>query len=161
MADNPMSEFRRDISFNVSSLENGRIKLCGTMRDVYHDIVLEVLVNGDTLVIEGAQVEFRKSPEDECINAAGRLQLLVGAVIGRGLNKRILEAVGGEEGCGNLRTILTGLLPLAMNVKAARGFSDENAMMESIRQKLRGTCAGYPASGPGVNVITDKETFTA
>lgn len=161
MTENPMGEFNRDISFKVSRLGNDRIKLCGTMRDVYHDIVLEVLVSMDALAIEGVQVEFRKCPEDYCHRAAERLQLLVGVVIGKGLNKKILEAVGGEEGCGNLRTILTGLLPLAMNVKAAHGFSDEKEMMESIRQKLRGTCAGYPAAGSGSQIIKDKETFIA
>lgn len=144
MSHNLMGAFQRDISYRLQAREDGRIALTATMKDVYHDILIEVLVNGDSLTIEAARVEFRKCPEDYCLNAADRLRLLEGVTIGKGLNKRILEALGGENGCGNLRNMLLGLLPLAMNVKAAAGFDDEEAMMTNIREKLRGTCAGYP-----------------
>lgn len=144
MSHNLMGSFQRDIRYCVSREEGGRIKLTASMKDIYHDILMEVLVNGESLVIEAALVEFRKCPESYCHDAAGRLERLVGVTIGKGLNSRIAEALGGGEGCGNLRNMLLGLLPLAMNVKAAEGFDDEDAMMENIREKLRGTCAGYP-----------------
>lgn len=144
MSSNLMGDFRRDISFQVSQPGGGRIRLTATMRDVYHDILLEAVVNGDNLCIEGLRAEFTRCPEQACPRAAERLQRLVGVIIGRGLNRRIAEALGGGEGCGNLRLMLSGLLPLAINVTAAQGFDDEQAMMESIRGKLHGSCAGYP-----------------
>jgi hypothetical protein len=30
-----------------------------------------------------------------------------------------------------------------MNVKAAAGYSDEREMLDSIRERLTGSCAGY------------------
>jgi hypothetical protein len=59
-----------------------------------------------------------------------------------------MEVLGGSEGCGNLRNLLLGLLPLALNVKAAAGFSDEQEMLDAIHEQLRGTCAGYTDSDP-------------
>ena len=150
MTDNLMGDFRRDISFQVSRPGDGRIQLTATMRDVYHDILLEAVVHGDNLCIEGLRAEFTRCPEQACPHAADRLQRLVGVVIGRGLNRIIIDALGGGAGCGNLRIMLLGLLPLAMNVKAAQGFADEEAMMGSIREKLRGSCAGYPEDDTGL-----------
>ena len=144
MTDNLMGNFRRDITYQVAQPQENRIQLTATMRDVYHDILVEVLVDADTLAIEALQAEFVRCPEKACPNATERLQSLVGVVIGRGLNRKIMDALGGGAGCGNLRIMLLGLLPLAMNVKAADGFADEQAMMGSIRGKLRGSCAGYP-----------------
>jgi hypothetical protein len=71
------------------------------------------------------------------------MERLVGFIIGRGLNRKLQEVFGGGEGCGNLRTMLLGLLPLALNVKAAAGFADEEEMLDSIRERLTGSCAGY------------------
>ena len=144
MCDNSMNDFQRDITYRISNSDDGRIRLSATMRDRYHDIVLEVVVNGETLAIEGVVAEFRKCPTAECPNAAERLNHLTGIVIGKGLNKHIIEAMGGEEGCGNLRNLLLGLLPLAINVKAAAGFTDEQAMLDKMSEHMRGACAGYP-----------------
>ena len=144
MSDNPMNEFQRDISYRISNSDDGRIRLSATMRDRYHDIVLEVAVNGETLTIEGVATEFRKCPTIDCHHAAERLNRLTGIVIRKGLNKQIVEAMGGEEGCGNLRNLLLGLLPLAINVKAAAGFTDEQAMLDKMSEHMHGTCAGYP-----------------
>jgi hypothetical protein len=150
MNKNLMGSFQRDISFRVSLPGDNRIQLTATMRDVYHDILVEVLVDADTLKTEALRAEFIRCPEQVCPNAAERLQDLVGVVIGRGLNRKIIDALGGGNGCGNLRIMLLGLLPLAMNVKAADGFADEQAMMGSIREKLRGSCAGYPENETGL-----------
>jgi len=74
------------------------------------------------------------------------MSLLVGTVIGKGLNKRLIEIFGGGEGCGNIRTMLMGLLPLALNAKAADGIKDQTEMLEKISKQLSGTCIGYPSN---------------
>lgn len=144
MNSNLMNEFQRDISYRIRNSNDGRIRLSATMRDCYHDIVLEVVVNEESLAIEGVVADFRQCPTTECPNAAEQLSRLTGITIGKGLNKQIVEALGGEEGCGNLRNLLLGLLPLAINVKAATGFTDEETMLDKMSEQMRGTCAGYP-----------------
>ncbi len=143
MQRNTMEDFQRDISYRALKREDGRVSLTALLRDRFHDIEVEVVADLDTLVITAAGVDVRKSPTLDCRNVAARLDGLVGVTIGKGLNRKLMEVLGGGEGCGNIRNLLLGLLPLAMNVKASAGFTDEREMLDAIHEKLRGTCAGY------------------
>lgn len=139
-----MGNFERSINYKISQPGGEQILLTATMRDVYHDILLEVKVRFEDLVITGLNVEFFRAPETLCVNASKRLQNMVGIKIGKGLTKAIMNCMGGSEGCVNLRHLLSGLLPLAMNVKAAAGEKDERVMLDNIRDALAGACSGYP-----------------
>lgn len=138
-----MEDFQRDISYRLLKREDGHLALTATLRDCFHDIEMQILVDGETLAITSAQVDFRKSPSADCPNVSKRLAGLIGVIIGKGLNRKLMEVLGGGEGCGNLRNLLLGLLPLAMNVKASAGIRDEREMLDTIHEKLLGTCAGY------------------
>lgn len=139
---NAMEDFRRDISYHVQRNDD-LIVLTAHLKDHFHDIRMEVLADLESLKITAAWVNFVRHPAEDCPNVAWRMERLVGFTIGRGLNRLLQETFGGGEGCGNLRVMLLGLLPLAMNVKAAAGFTDESAMLDSIRERLTGSCAGY------------------
>jgi len=138
-----MAEFQRDFTYRTSLRDDG-LHLTATMTDRFHDLELEVIVDLDTMTITVATAEFRRSPSRFCPNVAAGMDKLAGTVIGRGMNRRLLELFGGSDGCGNIRTILAGLLPLALNVRAARGIDDEQELLDSISTKLAGSCAGYP-----------------
>ena len=138
-----MEDFKRNISYHVQRSDDGRIVLTACLKDRFHDIRMEVLVDFESLKITAARVNFVRHPSEDCPNVASRMERLVGFTIGRGLNRKLQETFGGGEGCGNLRVMLLGLLPLAMNIKAAAGFSNEKAMLDSIRERLQGSCAGY------------------
>lgn len=140
---NAMEDFKRDISFHVKRDVDDQIILTALLKDCFHDIRMEVLVDLGSLAILAARVNFVRHPTEDCPNAAWRIERLVGFTIGRGLNRKLQEVFGGGEGCGNLRLLLQGLLPLAMNVKAAAGFTDEKQMLDSIKKRLAGSCAGY------------------
>jgi len=140
---NVFDDFQRDISYRIFRCEGG-IALTATMKDVFHDIFLEVRVDPDTMRIGSAMVNFLKHPTEYCPEIERAMAALVGTVIGKGMTRRLLELFGGSEGCGNIRTMLMGLLPLALNAKAAAGIEDKDAMLEKIRRELTGTCIGYP-----------------
>lgn len=140
---NSMEDFRRDISYRLLKRADGRILLTGTLQDRFHDVLLEVVVAGDSLAIEEIRVDFRKSPSPGCRNLSPRLEQLVGVAIGKGLNRQLMTVLGSGEGCGNIRTMLLGLLPLALNLQAAAGITDEQEMLDRIHEKLLGTCVGY------------------
>jgi hypothetical protein len=141
--DNVFDDFTRDISYRIYRCLEG-IALTATMKDVFHDIFIEIIVDAGNLRIISARVNFLKQPTDYCQLIDKAMSLLVGTVIGKGLNKRLIEIFGGGEGCGNIRTILMGLLPLALNAKAARGIKDQKEMLTKISKELTGTCIGYP-----------------
>ena len=141
--DSAFEDFTRDISYRIfRSLEG--IALTATLKDVFHDIFIEIIVDADNLRILSARVNFLKQPTDYCQQIDKAMSALVGTVIGKGLNKRLIEIFGGSEGCGNIRTMLMGLLPLALNAKAASGIKDQNEMLTKISKELKGTCIGYP-----------------
>ena len=140
---NAMENFKRDISYHVQKGDDCQIVLTGHLKDRFHDVRMEVLVDMESLRITAARVNFIRHPSEDCPSVAWRMEQLVGFVIGKGLNRKLQETFGGGEGCGNLRLMLQGLLPLAMNVKAASGYSDEQEMLDSIRDRLTGSCAGY------------------
>lgn len=139
---NAMEDFRRDISYHVRRNDD-QIILTANLKDHFHDIRMEVLADFESLAITAARVNFIRHPTEDCPNVAWRMEHLVGFKIGKGLNKKLQETFGGGEGCGNLRVMLLGLLPLAMNVKATAGFTDEGEMLDSIMERLVGSCAGY------------------
>lgn len=140
---NTMEDFQRDLSYRVLKQEDGTVRLFGTLKDRFHDIAVEIVVNASTMAIVSASVDFQRSPTTDCCNVSTRLAGLAGVVIGKGLQKKLIEILGGGEGCGNLRTMLAGLLPLALNVRAAEGIRDEREMLDMIHEKLMGCCAGY------------------
>lgn len=146
---NVMEDFQRDFSYRLVKRED-TILLTATMKDIFHDIYLEVVADIETLAVNAASVDFRKAPSEQCPNVQPALAKIVGMTIGKGMNRKIMESLGGGDGCGNIKNMLLGLLPLAINVKAAAGITDEKEMMTTIHNKLRGTCAGY-ASEPGTD----------
>lgn len=140
---NSMEDFRRDISYHVYRSDDLHISLQARLMDRFHDIRMEVLVELDTLKISAAGVDFIRNPSFDCPSVAAKMECLIGFVIGRGLNRKLQDVFGGGDGCGNLRLMLQGLLPLAINVKASVGFDDEDEMLASISERLAGSCAGY------------------
>lgn len=142
---NVFDDFKRDISYRVFK-EGQEIALTATMQDIFHDIFLEIRVNPENIMIVSARADFLKYPTDFCAQIDKAMTELIGVVIGKGINKKLVEIFGGSEGCGNIRTLLTGLLPLALNAKAASGAKNQGEFLEKIRKELTGTCIGYPSN---------------
>ncbi|HEY6009390.1 MAG TPA: DUF2889 domain-containing protein, partial [Geobacteraceae bacterium] len=146
MQRNTMEDFRRDISYRVLKREDGQLSLTALLRDRFHEIEAEVVADLETLKITAAGVDIRRSPTPDCGNIAARMNGLVGFTIGKGLSLKLRQVFGGGDGCGNIRNLLIGLLPLALNVRACTGILDERQMLDTIHEKLRGACVGY--AGP-------------
>lgn len=109
---NAMEDFKRDISYHVQRNDD-LIVLTAHLKDRFHDIRMEVLADFESLKITAARVNFVRHPSADCPNVAWRMERLVGFTIGRGLNRMLQETFGGGEGCGNLRIMLQGLLPVS------------------------------------------------
>jgi hypothetical protein len=140
---NVFDDFQRDISYRICR-RDGKIAMTATMKDVFHDIFVAITVEPDTMVISSALVNFIRHPAENCPAVEQAMSRLVGTVVGKGMTRRLVDIFGGGEGCGNIRTMLMGLLPLALNARASEGISDQAEMLAKIKQELTGTCAGYP-----------------
>lgn len=140
---NSMEDFKRSIDYRLLKLDATTARLTGTIQDRFHDVEVVVLVDIDSMTITDVTMAFRQSPTTDCNNVRNRIPELVGITIGPGMGRSLMKALGGTEGCGNVRTLLLGLLPLALNLKASAGINDERQMLDKIHQQLQGTCAGY------------------
>ncbi len=138
-----MDEFKRDISMKFTKRENGEILITTGLVDCFHDIVMTIVVDCDTMVIKDIDVNFAKAPRPDCANVKDRLSQLVGTPISRGLTKKLFHVLGGNKGCSNLRNMLLCALPIALNFQVAAGIEDHTELLDGIHEQFVGTCIGY------------------
>lgn len=141
---NNMEAFRRELIYQTQVQDDESILLIGTLKDTYHDIRVEIVVDIETLTISNSCCVVKAAPSPYCDAIQELITGMEGVVIGKGLSRRLNEILGGQGGCGNLRTILIGLLPLVLNVKASLGLTDDEEILETIHTRLQGSCVGYP-----------------
>lgn len=138
-----MIGFQRNITFSIGRAADSSLVVTATMVDRFHDLAVKTTMAPDTLAIRAITADFSRSPTGNCQRIQERLDLLVGFPVGKGLTRKIFEVLGGSEGCGNLRMLLLGLLPLAINARISEGIDDVWEMLDSIHHQLSGTCVGY------------------
>ncbi|WP_321530468.1 DUF2889 domain-containing protein [uncultured Desulfuromonas sp.] len=138
-------DFQRTVRYSISQHpQQGNFILKAHLEDRLHDIETVLTTTPDTLEILSATVQFRRSPSPLCSQTEKRFARLVGLTIGKGLSYNLKERLGGGEGCGNLRTMMLGLLPLAINARVSQDCESDEQAMEMMQQQLQGTCAGFP-----------------
>ena len=137
-------DFQRTVNYSISHHPHGQFILKAKMEDRLHDIETVLTTTNDTLEILTASVRFVRSPSPFCAQAEQRFSSLVGLQIGKGLSSKLRERLAGGEGCGNLRTMMLGLLPLAINARVSQDCESEEQALELMQQELEGSCAGFP-----------------
>ena len=75
---NAMEDFKRDISYHVLKSDDDRIVLTAHLKDRFHDIRMELLVDFESLTINAARVNFVRHPTEDCPAVARRMEQLVG-----------------------------------------------------------------------------------
>lgn len=96
---------KRDIGIEAFELENGNLMLESTLLDPYHLIRLNLHIDPHTRTIVHAKSEFANHPHAACPMVAVKAQMLIGMKIERGITKRILQTIGGNEGCVHLKEL--------------------------------------------------------
>ncbi len=139
------TDFQRTVRYSISQQpQQGDFILKAHLEDRLHDIETELTTTADTLEILTATVHFHRSPSPLCSQAEKRFARLVGLPIEKGLSEQLRERLGGGEGCGNLRSMMLGLLPLAINARVSQDCESDEQALELMQQQLQGTCAGFP-----------------
>lgn len=138
-----MHNFQREVTYHVFVNDHDKVTLTGKMHDAHHDMEVVLIVATATLEILMVDFTFDKSPTTNCAHIKAQLDMLVGVRIGKGIFKNLAKLFGGCNGCGNLRVVLMGLLPLAINARFGQNVDDDESFMENAHQNLRGTCIGF------------------
>jgi len=116
----------RTITITTCSAGPGKIVMEGTLIDrrftenylvtgekrpvgVFHHMVLRILVNETSRLIEDVDVELIAVPRNECLHIKDSLNSLKGEHITKGFMRRMHSLIGGEKSCAHLRTLLISM----------------------------------------------------
>jgi hypothetical protein len=118
-----MAEFSRRINVEMDWVESGAFEIRGTLDDNVHSLAARLVVGFPDFTIREATAEITRMPYPGfCTGATGAIKSIVGERIGRGIKRRLGEALGGAESCNHLHTLVADMATCAfqMNYVAAK-----------------------------------------
>ncbi|MDD5711128.1 MAG: DUF2889 domain-containing protein [Smithellaceae bacterium] len=140
--------FLREERFQNSYLITGDVKPPG----VFHHMIVRLLVNHHTLVIEDVAVEMPTVPRDECLETVTSLEQIKGLSITKGFTAKVKQIAGGNKGCSHLVELLLAMAPAAIQGFASfrsrkpQGFDRSQAGL--VIAFLVDTCRPWRKGGP-------------
>jgi len=131
---------------------------------VLHHMVIKMRVQGPEKTITEIDVEMPGIPREGCIELKDSLLPLVGFTLSAGFTRRVLELVGGVNGCFHLVSLLLAMAPAAMQGyfanRALRPFNMEDASLEEVLGSVPlNSCKMWREDGPIITAI--REWFSA
>jgi len=109
--------------------EDGTVLLRGAVRDrkpgslffpgddspvTVHHMVVDIVMDPDTFVINSARVVMETHPHDVCRVVEPHYDKLVGLSIARGFSAKVRELFGGPRGCTHTTALLLAMAPVAV-----------------------------------------------
>lgn len=125
---------KRNISVDTFETGDGTIMVEGKLKDdrlqpsvlystrkftepgVIHDIVVRFTVSLPRLLIEKAEADMRHVPHDVCREVVTSVKRLVGLEIKHGFTQKVIDSMGGIQGCIHMNNLI-----LAMGSAAVQG----------------------------------------
>ncbi|MCH9804343.1 DUF2889 domain-containing protein [bacterium] len=124
----PISIHHRSYETEAFDEGNGTMRLVGRLVDtkpqglgmadgeplVIHDMIVEMIVAGDTFEILDITTTMQVRPYGQCTQVLDSYQQLVGVSIARGYSRKVKELFGGPMGCSHVGALLIALAPVAV-----------------------------------------------
>jgi len=142
--------YQRNINVSVERPDPQHILVQASLLDLDHSIRLTMLVrNADSTIVE-AGAQMIRVPFRRCRATLNLTDRIAGLVIGRGINKRIADALGHNSGCMHLveLAMTAARMAAAVLVEAERGLAardhfeslSEEEMIRLGMPYLKNTC---------------------
>lgn len=145
--------YQRNINLVINDLGNDRVAVSASMLDLDHVIRLNLVVNPYTKEIVEASAQMVKVPLSACSRTMVRVRGLEGLYIQRGINKEIVQNLGGDTGCVHLVELAINAVSLASATligwgSVITGREEFEALTEEEKIRLgmpflRNTCLAY------------------
>lgn len=148
----PRDEYPRiyERNVNVQIIDGGssKFRVRASLFDVEHNFHAELVVDVPSGRIEDVEVSMTRRPYPTfCPRALENAQKLKGLIIGPGITRRIIEAVGRSEGCVHMVELFAAAVGFVATILIGRrsGLTDDVAYSEEEhRQKwmpiLKNSC---------------------
>lgn len=139
-----MELFSREMKISVRE-EKELIHINSYLKDTHHEIKIHLAVQPVTMEIKDLSAEMLRVPYEVCPEALKNLEQLKGLKVKQGINRQVIELLGGRGGCVHvvdlLRESFTGAVQGDMSLSVV-GLSGE-AITRKLAETLAGTCIGY------------------
>ncbi len=146
-----MKIYERNMNSSVVQVDEEHLLVETSLLDLNHSMRVELKINTNTNIIEDAVSETTKVPLKACDYPQGHIKKIIGLKIERGINRKLIQALGGCDGCTHLYELALMSVRLTFNVLmgirydwdqwVSRSLSDEEFTKQATPH-LKGSC--YP-----------------
>jgi len=123
-------------------------------------MILRLLVNCSTLVIEDVDVDLISVPRELCRETMDSLAPIKGLILTKGFTAKAKRLAGGSKGCTHLVELLTAMAPAAFQGFAAYKSQSPSGLNQELAKTmvkyLVNTCHAWREEGPFVESLKDK-----
>ena len=146
----------RDERFQESHILTGETFPAG----VVHNMVIRLLVNCSSLLIEDVDVELKAVPREVCRETIDCLAQIKGMTIARGFTSTVKRLAGGKKGCVHLVELIQAMAPAAFQGFGAhqsqKPLKIDPERVQMMSQFLINTCRTWREDGPYVEIVKKK-----
>ncbi len=155
---NALHVFERTISVKLMHHAQKTIHVLASLQDVDHSFQAEMIVDIENGRIERAIAVMAQRPyETICLGALDNVKKLEGQIIGRGINRRIVELVGKSQGCAHLVEIFQAAVGFTATklINLRSGLHDDPRKTEFENRNLwfpvlKGSCQAFREDVPSI-----------
>lgn len=147
-----MQIYERNINSTVIEYDQDHIETHASLLDLNHSMRVSIRVNLKSREIVAARAEIVKAPLGICKTTTALVDKLKGFRIERGINQKLVEALGTSDGCTHLYELALNAVRLSFNILMGKQFdwsewitkttSDEEFIARA-KPHLQGACLPF------------------
>lgn len=112
----PTQMYERNINSTVTRLDAEHILTQASLLDLNHSMRVALTINLKTREIVDARSEIIKAPLKICNSTVDLVKKLKGLKVERGINRKLVDALGTSDGCTHLYELALNAVRLTFNI---------------------------------------------
>lgn len=122
-----------------------------------HNMIVRLLIDTTSLMIEDVEVELVKVPRPECFELHDSLSVIKGVRVSKGFTQKMKSLLGGTKSCSHLRELAEAIGPAVIqgvfSLRASSGaelraLMDDPQMKKAFSDSLANSCYVWREDGP-------------
>ncbi|MEW6455609.1 MAG: DUF2889 domain-containing protein [Acidobacteriota bacterium] len=130
-----MEIYERNINSSVRKLNEKYIVTEASLLDLSHNMRVELKINLETSVIEEASAQILKAPFQVCNYTLENIKRIEGFKIERGINKKLINALGKSDGCTHFYELALEAVRLSFNVMLGIRFNWKEWVSRTVNEE--------------------------
>lgn len=118
-----MQLYERNINSTVRKIGTSKIQTEASLLDLNHSMRVVLDIDLKTREITAATATILKAPLRACDGTVDLVKKLKGLKLERGINRKLVEALGGDDGCTHLYELALNAVRLSFNVMVGMSYN--------------------------------------